>query len=142
MQIRIVQVEIEEAIRNHILSQISLKPDQNIEIELSATRGPEGFIATIDISAANTARPAAAVTPTIELPAAKPAPEAAKAPAAIRKAAPPIEAKMDEPEAAPAPEKAAEPAAQPAQNEEPALTAAPTNTGRSLFGGLTPPKNS
>lgn len=47
MQIVIVQDEIEEAIRSHILSQVSIRPGMAIEIDLSATRGPEGFKATI-----------------------------------------------------------------------------------------------
>ena len=49
MQIIIVQSEIETAIRNHILSQINVNEGNEINIDLSATRGAEGFKATIDI---------------------------------------------------------------------------------------------
>lgn len=49
MQITIVQTEIETAIRNYILSQITVREDQRIDIDLRATRGAEGFQAVIDI---------------------------------------------------------------------------------------------
>lgn len=49
MQITIVQTEIEEAIRSHILSQINVNPGMRIEIDLLATRGATGFQAVIDI---------------------------------------------------------------------------------------------
>lgn len=49
MQIIIVQSEIETAIRNHILSLIDIKEGARIDIDLSATRGADGFKATIDI---------------------------------------------------------------------------------------------
>ena len=49
MRITIVQTEIEEAIRNHILSQIQVQDGMEIEIDLRATRGAEGFQADIDI---------------------------------------------------------------------------------------------
>lgn len=49
MQIIIIQSEIEQAIRNHILAQINIKDGMRIDIDLSATRGAEGFKATIDI---------------------------------------------------------------------------------------------
>ena len=52
MKIIITQLEIEEAIRNHILGQISVKEGMVIDIELAATRGDTGFTATIDIHAA------------------------------------------------------------------------------------------
>jgi hypothetical protein len=51
MQIIIIQSEIEQAIRNHILAQINIKDGMRIDIDLSATRGAEGFKATIDIVA-------------------------------------------------------------------------------------------
>lgn len=49
MQITINQQEIEEAIRKHILSQISLRENMKVEIDMTATRGPSGFTATINI---------------------------------------------------------------------------------------------
>lgn len=72
MQIIIVQSEIETAIRNHILAQINVREGMQINIDLSATRGADGFRATIDIvpngtpaasnAPAPSAAPAAAVT--------------------------------------------------------------------------------
>lgn len=49
MRITIIQSEIEEAIRNHILSQITVQEGMAIDIDLKATRGDEGFQAFIDI---------------------------------------------------------------------------------------------
>lgn len=49
MQITIVQAEMETAIRNYIKSQITVNEDMDINIELRATRGAEGFQAIIDI---------------------------------------------------------------------------------------------
>lgn len=51
MQIIIVQAEIETAIRNFVLSQLAVREGQRIDIALSATRGEDGFKATIDIVA-------------------------------------------------------------------------------------------
>lgn len=50
MQITIVEVEIKEAIRNYILSQISVHEDHEIHIDLLATRGAEGYTANINIA--------------------------------------------------------------------------------------------
>jgi hypothetical protein len=44
-----VQTEIEQAIHNYILSQINLRENQQVDIDLQATRGEAGFRATIDI---------------------------------------------------------------------------------------------
>lgn len=49
MKITIVQSEIETAIEDFLRQQIDIKDDQEIVIDLSATRGPEGFRAEIDI---------------------------------------------------------------------------------------------
>lgn len=49
MQIILVQAEIEKAIRNFVNSKVQVNEGQDIRIELSASRGPEGFRATIDI---------------------------------------------------------------------------------------------
>lgn len=49
MQITIIQSEIETAIRNYIMSQITVREGQRIDIDLKATRGPEGYQAVIDI---------------------------------------------------------------------------------------------
>lgn len=89
MQIIIVQAEIEAAIRNYINSQLNVKDGHRIDIELSATRGADGFKATIDIVAADApslpkealeagAAPAPVPTPT-------PTPSPAKAEVVISK---------------------------------------------------------
>lgn len=56
--ITIAQAEIEEAIKARVLEQISVKDGQEINIELRATRGPEGFTAVITIDNSGDARPA------------------------------------------------------------------------------------
>lgn len=52
MQITIVQAEIELAIKNYIMSQITVNENQDINIQLKATRGDEGYQAIIDIKPA------------------------------------------------------------------------------------------
>lgn len=49
MQITINQVEIEKAIEARIRSQIMVRDGFRIDIDLKATRGPEGYQAVIDI---------------------------------------------------------------------------------------------
>lgn len=49
MRIIIVQSDIEEAIRAYLLTQINVKEGMRMDIDLSATRGEDGFKATIDI---------------------------------------------------------------------------------------------
>lgn len=51
MQITLNQVEIETALKAYINDQINIKDGMEITIDLKAGRGPEGFSATIDISA-------------------------------------------------------------------------------------------
>ena len=75
MQIIIVQSEIETAIRNHILSLIDVKEGARIDIDLSATRGADGFKATIDIVSGDAVKP----EPTkAAAPAEEPAPQVAQ----------------------------------------------------------------
>ncbi|MDR5839311.1 hypothetical protein [Caballeronia sp. LZ034LL] len=57
MKIQIVQAEIEEAIRNYIGEQISIKEGMKIEIDLRSTRGDAGFTADIDITPAGKPTP-------------------------------------------------------------------------------------
>lgn len=49
MQIMLNQDEIEDAIRNHVLSQLAIREDQEISIDLRAGRGENGFTATLDV---------------------------------------------------------------------------------------------
>jgi hypothetical protein len=49
MQITIVEADIKTAIQRFILDQFTVREGKTFEIELSATRGVDGFKATIDI---------------------------------------------------------------------------------------------
>lgn len=81
MQIIIVQAEIEQAITAHILSQVQVREGMRIDIDLSATRGPEGFRATINIVPENS--PATGETERqAPEPVREPAPEPVKEPEA------------------------------------------------------------
>jgi hypothetical protein len=79
MQIILVQAEIETAITDYIRSQINIKDNVEIHIDFQATRGADGYRATVDISP----------TVTLSVPQASTAPEvpAAQAKAVTRAAA-------------------------------------------------------
>lgn len=62
MQITINESEIKLAIRNHILSQISVRDDQQIDVDLRATRGAEGYTAVIDIAPHDPTKPSKRTT--------------------------------------------------------------------------------
>jgi hypothetical protein len=47
IKITIEQIDIEQAIKDHIGSMMEIKPDAQLDIDLSATRGSAGFTATI-----------------------------------------------------------------------------------------------
>lgn len=49
MRIHIVQEEIEQAISDFILNRISINDDQDLKIEIAATRGEQGFTASIEV---------------------------------------------------------------------------------------------
>ena len=130
MQITLIQAEIEAAITNFVTSQVNVRPEMRIDVDLTATRGANGFTATIDIVHKNSPRIAKDGTKVIpvtlahedepmkEQPAEEPAPQVAVAtPVAVPEA----------PQAA-AEEKPANPLAQP---ERP----------RSLFAGMQKPTN-
>src|SRR5690606_11894267 len=57
MQIILNQNEIEEAIRKSIIEKIYIK-SENVEITLKASRGEEGFTATIEIGHSELNKPA------------------------------------------------------------------------------------
>jgi hypothetical protein len=153
MQIKLIQTEIEDAIRNYIQEQVTVKEGMEINIDLSATRGPEGFIANVEIVRAGTGTQTAEVAPIAQ--AAAPATSApVRQPAAVRKAIPiakpvaavpaeAVEAEVNEnAPAADVAEIAEEaPAAAAEATEEAPATPAPS-AGRSLFGGLSKPTNS
>lgn len=156
MQIKIVQSEIEEAIRDFVKKKLTVNPGQRIEIDLLATRGPEGYQAVIDIVDDDQAAPAKAVTeakassttanvaPTpkaerttsvtksVTKPKADPIQEPEQAEAETTEAAP--DAETVEAEAQPEPEVAE--AAETVTAEE-----APAQTRPSLFGTLAKPQN-
>lgn len=108
MQIILVQAEIEKAIRNYVNSKVQVNEGQDIRIDLSASRGPEGFRATIDIVDEDVTTTASAA------PAPAPAPKAA---------APKVTAEAGEDQAA-AKAKAAEAEAKKKAEAERAATAA------------------
>ena len=102
MQIILIQAEIEVAIRNYVNSKVKIAAGQDIRIDLSASRGPEGFRANIDIVDAEV-------------------PIEAYSPRAATTAAPKTAAvEADEPTPAPTPKKKAAPAQLEAEVEEPA----------------------
>ena len=102
MQIILIQAEIEVAIRNYVNSKVKIAAGQDIRIDLSASRGPEGFRANIDIVDAEV-------------------PVEAYSPRAATTAAPKTAAaEADDPTPAPTPKKKAAPAQLEAEVEEPA----------------------
>lgn len=110
MQIILIQAEIEVAIRNYVNSKVKIAAGQDIRIDLSASRGPEGFRANIDIVDAEV-------------------PVEAYSPRAATTAAPKIAAvEADEPTPAPTPKKKAAPAQFEPDVEEPASTPATAST--------------
>lgn len=144
MQITLVQTELEQAIREYVGRQLTVANGTEMVIELSATRGAEGFKAIIDIQPAKS--PAAPAGPT---------------PRAIPFAVVPAEAKVTEnpPSATTAPaEEATQTAETSSSEEQPTAEAAGSAEAashsdtesqtqsaapaRSLFKGLAKPKNS
>lgn len=96
MQIILVQAEIEKAIRNYVNSKVQVNEGQDIRIDLSASRGPEGFRATIDIvdeDTTTTANAAPAPAPAPKAAAPKVAAEAGEDQAAAKAKAAEAEAK-------------------------------------------------
>lgn len=153
------QEEIEKAIDIHVRSLVpGLSPDQTIGITLSATRGPSGFTAAIDLNPTTetaAVATAAASAPKEEVVKAAPkkvqtsgtkplgiAAKAAEAKAETAKAeeAAPVEETVAEDTAEAAAEPAAEAEAAPVE-EAPAEVPAETAPRQSLFGNLGKPKN-
>jgi hypothetical protein len=153
MKITIVQSEIETAIEDYLRQQITINDDQEIVIDLSATRGPEGFRAEIDIRKIAQAieeaplnitkavrGPNKVKTPAIALPNTDSA-DMTKAEGTAT--AEEVQAKEADLPVAEAGQEA--PAAEPQAEAEPAATMAkeaPIATAKpSLFGGLKKPSN-
>lgn len=57
MQITLDQDEIFEALTAYVQDQVTIKPNQTIEIDLKNGRGENGATATINISAASKPKP-------------------------------------------------------------------------------------
>ena len=114
MQIILIQAEIEVAIRNYVNSKVKIAAGQDIRIDLSASRGPEGFRANIDIVDAEvpveaysprTATTASPKTAVVEADEPAPTPKKKAAPAQL-------EAEVEEPAATPEKVAVDEPSAQ------------------------------
>jgi hypothetical protein len=139
MRITIIQSEIEEAIREKVLSQMSINDGMVLEIDLSATRGDDGFTAEINIIPEAATKTATKKTPAKKK--AAPAPEKAKDKAEPVEEPDQAEEAPVEQEAAETPEVEAEASVQmdeaPAK-EVPAEESKPTG---SIFGGLKKPVN-
>jgi hypothetical protein len=110
MQLKLVQTEIESALRAYINSIFTLGEGARIDMTLSATRGDDGFVAMVDIVPINHPQPAAQLAPAAappvkplafgqktEAPAEVPAAAAPKAVAAK----PPVQRVAPEPKPAP-----------------------------------------
>lgn len=50
MQMTYVQTQIEEAIKQHVLKRVNLEPGEELDIDLRATRGPEGYTCVIFVT--------------------------------------------------------------------------------------------
>lgn len=146
MQITIVQAEIERAIREYIGRQMKVADGMEMAMELQATRGAEGFKAVIDIRPITCAIPEAfkqtealiRQQPFIGSTARTPEPGVVGDVAPFVAAAPTVvdSSSLDTVEGSSAPELTVDSSsASEAQPEAP-----PTNT-RSLFKGLSKPKN-
>ncbi len=124
MRIIIIQSEIETAIRDYVQSQVTINDDQQIDIDLKATRGDDGYQAVIDIVPKKATRGAAKTTATVrsdpEAPVTQEAPPA-KAPAI--KATTKATRKPKEATAAPAPQPEPEVEQQTTSDAEPDMSA-------------------
>lgn len=147
MQIILVQTEVEQALRNYVASRLTLAEGTTFSIDLAATRGVNGITATIDlvepgqstaiptgsISRATSTKPAAAVAvpPTMKLASEVQPDLATQASDAQEKAA------MDQETASVQQDQAEQVAGAAEANAE----EVPAEKPKSLFGGLSRPKN-
>lgn len=142
MQITLIQSEIEQALKNYINDIMSVKDGMEIEIQLKATRGEEGTTAIIDIvpqkpKAARGGRTSGEVPAKAEPVKAAAAPVKAEPAQAVAESV--AEAEADDAEQVA--EQAQEPEAQepaPVEAEQAPAEEAPR---KSLFAGLSKPKN-
>lgn len=154
MQITLVQSEIEQALRTYVNNLINIKEGTQINIDLSAGRGADGFKATIDIVQLGDV-----VAPVVQTQKAETKPAAEEKPTKPEPKKDKVQTQQAEKkaeqtqtltgavaeagsaqlagEAQPEPENAAEPEVQ-AEAEAQVEQAAPR---KSLFGGLSKPTN-
>lgn len=140
MQITIVQTEIETAIINYLRSIMDIKEGMEITMDLAATRGPEGFKATIDITDPKNGSGASSVV-AARAPAAKTtvAVTATKPAVVVAKAEPQDDATQEERVTEYLAEQETE--VQPNEPTEEVATEEETAPRVSLFGGLKKPVN-
>ena len=162
MQIILVQSEINEALKNYVMSQINIKDDMEVSIDLAATRGEDGFKATISIvprgkqadakQAVVAPAPAPHVEPTPPFDVTPPAPAPTQQPiqednAAVQAAAVNSFVTAAQTSPIPTPVVMAAEKAQPEAEEKPASVPvpapapSPAESVRTLFAGLHKPKN-
>lgn len=152
MQINLNEADIIEAIEAHVRSKVNFDEGVEVVIDLKATRGPEGFTATIDLGSPAPKTEKAVRTPRKAAEPKAPEPEAAPVVAEAAPAAETAQEAADEPAAteapsAPAQAEAAEEVTDAAQPEQSSEADAVTATDevpekpRSLFGNLQKPKN-
>lgn len=128
MRITLIQAEIDLAIMNYINSQVNVKEGMTISVDLSATRGENGFTATIDIISAK--------VPKLE-PVKKDISESKpEAPSEVEKAVPPVKEE-------PKPLNLVQPVTEATKQEpeQPVVIAPAVERPRSLFQGLQKPIN-
>lgn len=126
MRIIITQAEIEESIAEKVLSQMSINENCELKINLAATRGEEGYTATIDVVEKAEAEP-------VRMPGRR----RKSAEATTTAAAPtPVEDTKQVEEAAPETTQEADSTEE--TQDEPAPT---TGRANSIFGGLRKPVN-
>ncbi len=136
MKIIIVQAEIETAIQDYILGQMTINDDQELSVELSATRGADGMTAEIVVKPKVTAE-----APVRK----KPATAAASKPATVTKTAAPAPEKVADEPATVVDEPAVDVDATSIAEQAEAVEEAPVDTapaGKSIFGSLPRPTNS
>lgn len=129
MQINLNEADIIEAIEEHVRKKVNFDADVEVVIDLKATRGPEGFTATIDLGS----------------PAPKATPEKATRAPRTPKVAPEPEPAQEAPQEAAEQPPAETPADVPAEESVDAADAGEAPPAeekpKSLFANLAKPRN-
>ena len=146
MQIILVQQEVEQALRDYVASRLTLVEGTCFEIDLAATRGVNGITATINLVQPGQAQAATQAAVAASAASRKSTPEA---PAKAQETAVTAQPDPNVPETPADPNQGQEagqvttetPAADPNQ-ADPNVAGTEVPQTKSLFGGLTRPKNS